>query len=414
MKSYNIKKLFGILLLPSFFLNADTRNLIITPLGKIDSTNSSLERLRDGYFSKNTFGMRANAVVLAARANPDEQFNYPINGFDNSKEISSSGDRDSVGLYADNSSQRLNSWQILNFVHYHKDFFSTSNKNVLDNLKPGMIIETMHNPKWTTYVTAVTGNVVHISGWFNSKLNSGGVPSDGSGLIINPISKIWATNFNIFLNPGGQANAGVIQENGLINNSLPNSNVVNGLDTVILPSSKFGGTAAYLSRSSGGGYKQQWQYGFLAQGSSKANFLSTDSISNKPINFGYQEDSHSSVGFSFSGNNKISSIQWMNGKKIVSSISPTGEITKIAFKTKLISKNQSLTLGFSRYIVNSSSDITLNLPNASAVSDGITLQVFNFSNKKIKFVSKDTKINQAELLTSNITLIYSGKQWYIL
>lgn len=73
-------------------------------------------------------------------------------------------------------------------------------------------------------------------GWVNTATGHLGTPPDGYGLVINPITKIWAANFNAFLEENSQSNSLVVQENGVVNNKLGNPMAVNGIDTVILPS----------------------------------------------------------------------------------------------------------------------------------------------------------------------------------
>ncbi|EEW8811827.1 hypothetical protein D5Q65_23290, partial [Escherichia coli] len=254
------------------------------------------------YASKDTFGMRANAVVIAARANPDAAYEYPINGFQYTKSLSRYGNRDSVGIYADNSSLPFKKWELVRRVRYTPTSFSSVDLDTR-KIKPGMLVNTTGSPVWSAFVVSVSKGKVITNGWVNNTNGSMGVPQPNQGIVLNPNTKIWATNFNIFLGEKGRAKSGVIQENGIINNSIENPNEVNGLDTVILPASKYGGTAAYLARSASSGKLQQWNLGFASQGAKVANFYSSDSSKKSTTEAGLMENSSANNGVVFRGRN---------------------------------------------------------------------------------------------------------------
>ena len=368
------------------------------------------------YASRDTFGMRANAVVAAFRANAEGSFDYPILGFNYLKEMSKYQDRDSVGLYADNASVPFKSWEIVNNVHYLPVSFSSGSIDT-SNIKPGMVIDTNHNPKWSSFVVKVYKDRVITSGWVNTSTGKTGTPSDGIGLKINPVTKVWATNFNVFLRENGRAKSSVIQENGLINNNITNPSSINGIDTVVLPQSKYGGTAAYLARVADSGNTQQWQYGFMSQGSN-INFISYSSTKHDPY-AGFAETSKAKVGMVFSGRNQEASIIWKNGSRIVASTDPNGLIEKIGYKTDVVSGDSSLSDTFGRYVINGSGNVKLSLPLSDSLLDGYTLKLTNISNAAVELISRDGKtingINSLKLPASrwNKEAIYINNQWVV-
>ncbi len=364
------------------------------------------------YAVKDTFGMRANAVVLAARANAPDSSNYPVNGFNYTKALSRYGSRDSVGLYADNSSIPFRAWERIASASYTPTSVTSSGIDA-SKVKVGMLMDTDTNPSWSGYVVSVNGNKIITNGWVNNSTKRMGTPPQNSGLFINPATKIWATNFNVFLNEGGRAKAGVIQENGLINNSVNNPNELNGLDTVILPGSKFGGTAAYLSRSARNGNKQQWLLGFASQGAKNANFYSTDASPDKSTNTGYMENSSAVSGMVFSGKNKISSVEWRKDGKVTARISPDGKLMKVVYSTKLVNDSINITDSYYKYIVNANKDISLTLPSSNHVIDGYTVEIDNFSGKKISF-SSDAKINISKNESPSMHATFSGGEWFVM
>lgn len=203
ISGYSVKicffSLLSIVLLPKYVSSAE-ENVSFNTIGRISFKNvDSVDKNISSsiYVSKNTYGMRANAVVGAFSANPENPFDYPILGLNGIIQMAKYKDRDSVSLYADNTSLPFKSWEILKSINYTATSF-TAEKYNNQNLKPGMLIETEHEPKWSSYIVSIEGNKVTTSGWVNNSTGHLGIPKSGVGLLINPITKIWATNFNIF------------------------------------------------------------------------------------------------------------------------------------------------------------------------------------------------------------------------
>ncbi len=370
------------------------------------------------YASRDTYGMRANAVVAAFKANAVEPYDYPIVGFESLRAMGKYRDRDSVGLYADNTSPPFKLWEKIHSANYTPTSFTSPDIDE-KKIKPGMLLDTEHNPKWSSYVVSVKSGKVITAGWVNSKTGHLGTPENGVGVTINPLTKIWAANFNIFFPENGKATFGVIQENGIINSNVKNPNAINGIDTVVLPQSKYGGTAAYLSRSADRGYAQQWVYGFISQGS-KNSFISSDSANHSPET-SFLDQSSSINGLVFEGKNKKNSIVWRSKEIVNASITPEGLISKLGYKTKNIKSNSTLYSDYGRYIIENEQPITLILPDEKDLLPGYTLKITKVSNSKapVSFVSKNnTSVNGDKKFTADSTqwnkeAIYDGASWYI-
>ncbi|MCQ6498736.1 hypothetical protein NPQ29_02190 [Raoultella planticola] len=408
-----------IVFLPTCVLSAE--NVSSNNIGRIllkDSNSIDKNVLSSVYASKDTYGMRSNAVVAAFSANPEKPFDFPILGFSGVMQMAKYKDRDSVSLYADNTALPFKSWERVKSANYTATSFTTEESTAL-NLKPGMLVETGHEPSWSSYIISIVGNKVITSGWVNNSTGHLGIPKDGSGLVVNPITKIWATNFNIFFPEGGRANKGVIQENGLINNNIDNPSTISGLDTVVLPQSKFGGTAAYLARSADSGGKQQWTYGFLSSGS-KISFLSSDSGIHYP-EISFHDSSSANNGLVFDGKNKSNSILWKDGNNnITAKIDPTGRISMIGYKTREIKDSSKLTTDFSRYIVENNSEINLILPDSKNIIDGFTLKIVKVGGESsiVNIRTPDNVSINGEMKVLSLSgrwnkeVIYYNKQWF--
>ncbi|WP_147439881.1 hypothetical protein [Gibbsiella quercinecans] len=382
-------------------------------MGRIAVTGEKEPLFSDGvYVSKDTYGMRANAVSLAIRTNTRKPFDYPVLGIIDLKGLSQYGGRDSVGLFADNTSVPLNKWEVVNNAKYTSNSVSSPEIDP-SKIKPGMIIDTRHNPKWSSYIVKVEGNKLITAGWVNTSTGKIDTPDNSAGFIINPITKIWATNFNVVLTNSGRAPKAVIQENGVINNKVKNPDSVIGLDTVILPESRYGGTIAYQARNAASGNKQQWDVGFRSDGAKTANFSSIDGAPSNTTKIGFLENSKAEVGLTFSGKNKKSSVEWYSSGKLLAKISSSGQIEKMAFKTKIVTDSGKLTDQYARYIVKSETDIKLSLPDKATIGDGYTLEIDNFTGHKVAF-SGDAKVNIAEGVGHKMTATFVGGEWQIL
>lgn len=242
-------------------VSAISEELKFNYLGKpVSSSNGYSPMYLQGiYASRDTFGMRQSAVVASFKANSKNPFSFPVLGINSLYGLVDYKDRDSVALYADNTAPDYNGWEILSA---DKITPTSILSNSIDPtlIKPGMIIETKTNPKWTTYVISVTKGKIITSGWVNMQTRHMGYPK-AQTLLINPLTKIWAANFNITIPENSRAVKGVVQENGIVNNKI-NNGIINGIDTVILPYSKYGGSSAYVARSANTGLNQQWENGF--------------------------------------------------------------------------------------------------------------------------------------------------------
>ncbi|EOY6186332.1 hypothetical protein ACP9HP_002167 [Escherichia coli] len=396
-------------------VSAISEELKFNYLGKpVSSSNGYSPMYLQGiYASRDTFGMRQSAVVASFKANSKNPFSFPVLGINSLYGLVDYKDRDSVALYADNTAPDYNGWEILSA---DKITPTSILSNSIDPtlIKPGMIIETKTNPKWTTYVISVTKGKIITSGWVNMQTRHMGYPK-AQTLLINPLTKIWAANFNITIPENSRSVKGVVQENGIVNNKI-NNGIINGIDTVILPYSKYGGSSAYVARSANTGLNQQWENGFLSLGN-KFGFVSLSKEVNH-VNVSFLDASNADIGVKFLGSNKKHSIEWSDGQKVTASISPSGEVEKINYKTKVIKSNDELTDSFSQYIFMTKNDITVQLPESKLLTDGYTLKLLSIGDGKcnITFTSDVKIIGEAEYKNFNWhkEIVFLDHKWYLI
>lgn len=73
------------------------------------------------------------------------------------------------------------------------------------DIKPGMIIDTLHAIKCTGIVSSVSGNTANVTAWFPATPPAAGpvTPANGTGAIINPNTKIFGQNIVVTANGNG-------------------------------------------------------------------------------------------------------------------------------------------------------------------------------------------------------------------
>lgn len=208
--------------------------------------------------NRGTYGTYAQACVFSFQANQDPNDKPDVNGLANNAALSAFPSRDSVCLYADNYSPI----PLIDVPDSGTTYTATgmSFSAPIDTalLKAGMIVDTKHSPKWSGFVQSWTSTSITVAAWQESGGTSG-TPANGTGAIVNPITKVWAGNFNIFLDDDSQySTSGTYLEAtgvevGVIDDSTKGTQPLTvGIDIPCLGSrdSKFGAWARGASHSS--------------------------------------------------------------------------------------------------------------------------------------------------------------------
>lgn len=136
-------------------------------------------------------------------------------------------DRDTVGFYAENyAPAALATISSANYTATTATFSSALSASQLARLRVGMIIDTMHTTKYTGVITswASNGLSVTVEGWYladgASSTHTATIPPGSAGLYINPLSKAWAMNANVFWDSSSYASAAVGFELGVSNDKF--------------------------------------------------------------------------------------------------------------------------------------------------------------------------------------------------
>jgi hypothetical protein len=215
---------------------------------------------------KQTFGIKDNAAVVSISlgdetAEPVTQ----VVGFATHADVAGYVDRDHVGLFV----QAIAPPVLVDTVT--TTFTATTVTSaafaapiLAGKVKLGMMVDTGETPKKTGTITGFTDTTLTVSAWYvQGGAGATGTPPNGSRALVNPATKVWATNFNVQLDPGSHASGGVGCEAGLFNYKAPDLGYL--YDAVNLGT--YRGAGAFQCRGS-------WITGFYAYAGCQFGYVS--------------------------------------------------------------------------------------------------------------------------------------------
>lgn len=163
-----------------------------------------------------------------------------ICGFRSDSDLANYADRDSAVMYVDGT---LPTCLILEVINFTAD--SVQVVGDTSSIEVGMIIDCMNqtelNPfnqatKFSGFVSEVNKQIIKVNGWYQLGNTSTGQIPNKNRVIINPVTKLWTMNNNIFLNADSFGWGGVIAEYGMFNRksvSTGNENYrLSGIDLI--------------------------------------------------------------------------------------------------------------------------------------------------------------------------------------
>lgn len=189
-------------------------------------------------------------------------------------------DRDTVGLYAENLAPAiLASTSTATYSLTSVSLTTPLTDSQIKKLRVGMIIDTKHSPtKYTGVIIAWSsdGSSLTVEGWYLadglSTTHAKVLPANGVGININPFTKAWAINANVFINPSSYASAVAGFELGVGNDKVDYDSLTDSWHTwgydVITLGSKLCETG-YMQR----GY---FYKGYESRGAIGYNFLAAN------------------------------------------------------------------------------------------------------------------------------------------
>lgn len=193
-------------------------------LGDPDNLNGKLERPGSRVNDKTHIGALDYACTFSVQGGMPLEAPAGVLGIVNASDLSTYTDRDTVGLYAANMAPPLLAETSAgNYTGTSVTVVGGLTDAQIRKLRVGMIVDTKHSPKYSGFITgwAADGSVINVSSWY---LAGGGgapaTPANGVGIRVNPFTKAWAMNANLWVDPTSYANAGVAFELGVGNNKL--------------------------------------------------------------------------------------------------------------------------------------------------------------------------------------------------
>lgn len=171
-----------------------------------------------------------------------------ICGFRSKEQLANYADRDSAIMYVDGTLPNCLILEVINFTVDSVQVIGDTS-----SIEVGMVIDCMNqsefNPfnqatKYSGFVTEVNGQNIKVSGWYQLGNTASGQIPNKDRIIVNPITKLWTMNSNIFLNADSFGWGGVIAEYGMFNRksvATGNENYrLSGIDLI-----NYGGVCEY-------------------------------------------------------------------------------------------------------------------------------------------------------------------------
>lgn len=193
----------------------------------INSANLNGRIFRQGIRNNNVMqhGTLDGACSFSVSANRGAEAPAQVLGVISPDQIATYMDRDSVGLHAENYAPAILATTSTGTYTANSVTFGTAlTADQVKKLRVGMIIDTKHTPtKYSGIVTgwAANGTSITVEGWYlvdgSSASHSKVTPANGTGVNINPFTKAWAMNANVFIDANSHAVAAVGLELGVSN-----------------------------------------------------------------------------------------------------------------------------------------------------------------------------------------------------
>jgi len=182
------------------------------------------QRITDGQHT----GALDSACTWAVLANQSLEEPAGILGLIRPEDLSAYLDRDTVAAFASNRAPALVA-QINSATYTGTSVIlgTPMDANQVKRMRIGMIVDTQHSTKYSGFVTgwAADGSSINVSGWYLGDGIAGGgtavTPPDGPGVYVNPFTKAWAHNANVFLENDSHADDATGFELGVFNNKAP-------------------------------------------------------------------------------------------------------------------------------------------------------------------------------------------------
>ena len=197
--------------------------------------------VREDRISLRPGGSREFSTAFTAQISPNIQRGAEVSGHSSDANIDTYADRDAVGIYGDAYADPTEQINLSSVTSYSAtSVVCTLTNDQLKRLHVGMFIDTKHTTnKFTGIITSwspvASGSnytvTINVGDWYKAGVNeAAATPTGTTGIIINPITKIWGANFQIALPTDTNAHAATGIEVGLRSHKQNSTQYIHGYD----------------------------------------------------------------------------------------------------------------------------------------------------------------------------------------
>jgi hypothetical protein len=252
----------------------------------VSPTQLNMQEFPPINFACNTFGYEWTAVCNSSIANAPANFPPQVSGGITGPALATNPGRDSVATFNYNTNPAP--VVTVSSANYTATTLVPSSDISVANLKVGMIIDTLHSPKYSGNVEswAPDGSSITVNGWWQQgNTASGQVPANGIGAYVGVILGIWAENSVVDLeaNGSGSASAEAGHEIDVINNLA--TYVHNENPALDYPQATGITSVGAGTYQNGNAFLQtgNFYYGFNSHGAGQAGFAVTSNGGQNPL-----------------------------------------------------------------------------------------------------------------------------------
>ena len=365
------------------------KNEIINLDNTVEKIKNNNIKFKENFLLKrNPYGTFENAASFSVVTNGENKVQVLGISPEADHVLAEYNNRDMVGIF---NSITTNNDNIM--VYDNCSYTINSVKLSLDanmeNLKEGMIIDTLHDTKYSAIIKSIDFNnkIIYVYNWYKmGNTSKEQIPPSGKGCKINNITKIWNLNTNLVLRKEDFNTAACGYEMDIINHQAHTDNI-DGIDMVL--AGTYGAHRGYIAR---GKNNLKWLYGFYGDNCDTGYYIDNNNIGFRALNsklFGFLSN-NSEIGFCSKGEKSKPALQCEQNSKIFT-ITNEGKMSSLGLKYVHAQANQTTNIDvYNTPFVLMSGNIKLNAPSECVCK---MLFVHNISNEQHSITANMKKGN---------------------
>ena len=381
----------------------------------VDRLKNTTEQFKSNFYTnRNLFGTFDNACGFGIIANSDDRpqiLGIPVN---NDSILAQYENRDNCGLYVSNTTNDSNRFEV-NTATYTVNTIILPITFDTSKIKIGMIIDTLHTPKFSGIIKSINKNIIEVYNWYQiGNTDTGQIPTGSLGCIINNNTKLWGINLNVFLMEKDHVTPVSACETGVFNYQEQPREFVNGYDTISMGNKHCG--SAYIARTLN---NTLWKIGFKALNCEIGNSSDDANIGTKNSNSKNvgSLSADCNIGFQSTGNSELSAfIAQTSGESNFFELKNNGNFRGAGIITNIINTNSTISTSLSNFHFLKTNNPSL--PNASTCPGKFLIlhNVTSSTSTITGMVQSGSTIKTGFFLDSGKSafIISDGNYWHIL